>query len=287
MIPYISAFLAYLLWGLSPIFWKLLSQFQTFELASFRVIISFICFIPFIQKKRISGIIHKIKQNPVITLISCCLMFTNIYLFVYAVNSGQILEASFGYFLSPLVSMALAYFVLKEKLSPIKLIAVCLAIVSILIKLSTFENFPWVSLILGGCFSVYGLLRKYSKLNAIELTVSELSVISVPAFFILTWITMRGESYFGSASLNELSLLSLVWIPTLIPFLLFSHAAKYIELNILSFIQYLAPSIQFILGVYIYQEKITSSQWLSFILVWIACLLVIITKLLRGQNERK
>jgi chloramphenicol-sensitive protein RarD len=287
MIYYLSAFGAYLVWGLSPIFWKLLNNFQIFELASYRVLFSLLCLLPFLNTKRFIAIYQKVKRNPFISLLSCSLMFTNIYLFVYAVNSNQILEASFGYFVSPLLSMALAYFVLKESLSLIKIVAISLAFISICIKLSTFDNFPWVSLVLGGCFSIYGLLRKYSKMNAFELTISEMSFISIPALIIVIYHFSESISYLPNASNLELLLLCLVWVPTLIPFILFSHAAKHIELNILSFIQYLSPSIQFVLAVYFYNEKIMTSQWISFTLVWCACSLVVMSKLMRGSFERK
>jgi chloramphenicol-sensitive protein RarD len=287
MIPYLSAFGAYLTWGLSPIFWKLLSNFQIFELASYRVIFSVLCLLPFLSLNKISVICQKIKKNPFITLFSCVLMFINIYLFVYAVNSGQILEASFGYFMSPLLSMALAYFILEESLSKVKIIAIALAFIGICIKLSTFEHFPWVSLVLGGCFSIYGLLRKYSKMNAFEITFSEMTCILGPALLIVSYHFSESITYYPMASNTELVLLCFVWVPTLIPFILFSHAAKHIELNILSFIQYLAPSIQFVLAIYYYNEKIMTSQWISFILVWCACLLVIISRLMRGHFERK
>ena len=287
MIHYLSAILACSIWGLSPVFWKLLINFETFELASYRVLVSFLCFIPFFNISKYKLMWSKIKTNKMLTLISCGLMFNNIYLFVYAVNSGQILEASFGYFLSPVLSMALAYFVLKETISPIKLVAIIFAVISVIIKLTTFTTFPWVSLALGGGFALYGLIRKFLVLNATEMTFSEMSFISIPALIILLNLGFSNELYFNNASVFELSLLPLAWVPTLLPFLFFSFAAKHIELNILSFIQYLSPSIQFVLAVFVYKEYIETSQWISFALIWLACSLIVTSSLRRRYNARK
>ena len=287
MIYILSAIAAYSIWGLSPIFWKQLDHLNTFELASYRVLISFICFLPFFNFTRYRSLISKIKKAPFISLMSCSLMFVNIYLFVYAVNAGMILQASFGYYLSPLLSMALAVFVLKEKLSRIKLFAIFLAFTSIMIRFSDFAEVPWVAFILGSCFALYGVLRKFSHLNAVEITFSEMSSISIPSAIILFYLINTGQAITPELSSKDVVLLAFIWIPTLVPFALFSHAAKNIELNILSFILYLSPTIQFLLGAYVYNEKITHSQWISFILIWCACLMLIVTKIKGLKFARK
>lgn len=284
---YISAFTAYLLWGLSPLLWKALESFPSLELASYRVILSCIVVIPFLIHMGPKDLWNKLKRKKIITLFSCVFMFTNIFLFVYAVNNGFILEASFGYYLSPLLSIALGYILLKEKISTLKKIAILFAFISVIIRFTQLTTIPYVGLILGTVFTLYGLVRKFSHLSAKELTFIEFIFLTPISLIILSYMYETNAGYILSSSFSEKIILAFAWAGTLLPFLFFSYAIKKLPLNVMGFIQYLAPTSQFLIGIFVFKENINSVELISFIFIWIACTIVLTGNLKRSRLERK
>lgn len=284
---YLSLITSFAIWGLSPIYWKALISIDNLELGAYRIILSAVALLFLIPPAKYKTLISKAKKYKTLLLISCSCMFTNIFLFIYAVNTDQILQASFGYFLSPLVSITLGGLVLKEKLTKIKLIAIGITIISLTIKFSNFEVFPWVSIALAAAFSLYGLLKKFIHIETKEMTFIEMSILVIPCTFILFYLNNTQDlSLITQTDSREKMILLFCWAPTLLPFLFFSFGTKTIPLNIVGFFQYLSPSLQFILGYLIYNELIVTSEWISFLLIWCACGMVAISNIKRGKIAR-
>lgn len=274
-----------MIWGLSPIYWKLLKNIENFELASYRIILSIIPMFFILGLTKVKACLQLTLSYPWQILIASGCMFTNIFLFVYAVNTGQILQASFGYFLSPLLSILMAAVVLKEKLNPIKYIALFITLISVLIRLSDFNSIPWVAFALAFAFSLYGLLKKFVPINVKQLTFIEMSVLLIPSFFIL--FTTQELTLLTNTSTSEQILLLAAGIPTILPFLLFNYGVQKIPLNIVGFFQYLSPSLQFLIAYWGYQEKIITAHWISYLFIWCACGMVALNNLQKGQHARK
>jgi len=285
---YLALIGSFILWGISPIYWKLLTNIDNLELGAYRILISAIALFIFIKPSSYGDIYQQFLNYKKPILISCLCMFTNIFLFVYAVNTGKILQASFGYFLSPLLSIALGGIVLKEEISKVKLIAIVITLISLVIRLTDFDTFPWISLLIGGAFSLYGLLKKFIHIETKQMTFLEMTLISIPSLFILIYLSSTNEQgLMALATKQDYIILLFAWIPTVFPFLLFNLGTKSIPLNIVGFFQYLSPSIQFLVGLLIYKEQIVSTQWISFLLIWCACGMVAMNNFKRGTNARK
>ncbi|MBB6453824.1 chloramphenicol-sensitive protein RarD [Salirhabdus euzebyi] len=268
---------AYLLWGFLPIYWKLIEGVTASEILAHRIIWSFafmmiILFVsknwyPFLEECR--RLIKNKKRLIGITLASIVISL-NWLIFIWAVNSNHVVDASLGYYINPLVSILLGVIVLKEKLSFWQLMAAFIAFLGVLNMTINFGSVPWVSLVLATSFGLYGLLKKLFPIKAMYgLTIETMLVTPIALLFLL-------NTHFGSWSSIQLfnmesGLLLLAGAVTAIPLLLFAGGAARIPLSLLGFLQYITPTIMLILGVLLYHEPFTSVHLTSFTLIWIAC----------------
>ena len=275
---HLYAICAFIIWGLFPIYWKLLEHFDPIELTCYRIIWSFltlffylvfkISFLPtardFLERKTFA-------QH----LISTLLIGINWFLFIYAVNNNQILQASFGYFLGPLFSVMIGIFFLKEKVNSYKIVAITLMILAIIIRFFGLDGFPWLSIILGLSFSLYGLMRKYITTSSLQSVTYETFLLFIPSFVTIFNLEINNQGHYLSASSIEHLLLMMSGIITIIPLILFSAGAKRIPLNTLGFIQYLAPGLQFLCAIVVYDEKISFNQGVAFSIILLACCILL------------
>ncbi len=282
--------LAFTLWGLFPFYFKAINHFSALEITAYRIIWSFLTLffflvfkIRFLEVARVILFDGHVKK----LFISTILIAVNWFLFIYAIEQDQILQTSFGYFISPLISVLLGVFVLKERINSIRVYAVILLIMSILLQSFAYTIFPWISIVIAITFSLYGLTRKYIPIGSVDSVTFETFALFIPSFIILFQIEASGEGHYLQASSLDHILLLCSGLITISPMILFTAAAKRIPISSLGFIQFIAPSLQFIIATVYFNEEMSIIKWISFSLIWIACILVGLDSLQKQNRSKK
>lgn len=270
------AFIAYLGWGFFPIYWKLLKHVPYVQILSHRVVWSFVFYsivLMFIEKKFYFYKPVNLKIFKYLFLASCLLM-SNWLVYIYAVNSNQIIESSLGYFINPLVNILLGVFLLKEKLKNFQKVASVLALIGVSIITLDQGKIPWIALFLAGSFSLYGLIKKTISVDSLKSNQFE-SFIMLPlgVFFIFkeqaVWMTPDN-------TIVSLSLLVGSGLVTGLPLIFFSSAAQKIPYYLMGFFQFIAPSLQFLSGVLLFDESISQIKLIGFVFIWGAGILLLV-----------
>lgn len=265
------------MWGFFPIYWKQLPAIGAFYLMTYRLIWTAItCFIYlYFQSKqeqmKIKKVFSSLEQMKLIIL-SSILISTNWLIFIYAVTSKQVLASSLGYFLSPIFSAAIGYFILKEKISSITKISFLLALIGIIFYIFSIQQLPWISLIIAITFSVYGYIKKKIPLPAMYSLSIEVAIIT-PLFAIFSLFGDSISNFILTPTLNDHLLLLLTGPLTIFPLYLFTLAAQKLNLSTLGLFQFISPSIQCLSAVLIYQETFSVLHWIAYSLIWTALLL--------------
>lgn len=281
----IYAGFSYLLWGLLPIYWKLLDNVNAKEILASRVIWSFIfmVIILVLTKKwglfvqTIKGFAKNKKQMYALTIASL-LISVNWFIYIWAVNSGHMIEASLGYYINPLISILLGMFILKEKLTVYQYVSFILAAVGVLIISISHGQFPWIALTLALSFGIYGLAKKLINVDsAVGLTLETL-VITPIAVIYMGSIFINGSPSFLSEGVQTDLLLIGAGAATAVPLLYFAKGAQKIPLSLLGFLQYIAPTLTLLLGVFVYNEHFSKIQLLSFMFIWLALTIYSLSK---------
>jgi chloramphenicol-sensitive protein RarD len=264
---------AFLIWGLSPIYWKALALVPAFEILMHRMIWSFLFLAPLLLLQgRWPEFVQAIttRSTFLILLVTTLLVGCNWFLFIWAINSGHILQTSLGYYINPLVNVLLGVVFLGERLRKLQLAAVALASAGVLYLTLSIGQFPWVSLALAFSFGFYGLIRKVAPVSPmIGLTVETL-LLSVPALAYLIHLDQTGGGAFLRTDTATSLLLVGAALMTGLPLLLFTNGAKRLHMATIGFLQYLAPSCTFLLATLVYHEPLRPAQFLTFVLIWSA-----------------
>ena len=269
----LTAAIAYILWGLFPLYIKQIAQVPAIEIVLHRSAWSLVFVLGLLVVLRRFGWILPVLRQPrtlALFALSALLLAGNWSLYVWAVNTGRVLDASLGYFINPLVNVVLGYAVLHERPRPVQWAAVALAAAGVVWLAVGAGHLPWVSVVLALSFGLYGLLRKTATLGAIEGLALETALLAPLAFGGLVWLALQGQGQFGQGDRSTDLWLLAAGPFTAIPLLLFASAARRVSLATLGLMQYLSPSIQFVLGVFVYQEPFTSSRGIGFLLIWAA-----------------
>jgi chloramphenicol-sensitive protein RarD len=268
----LSAIGAFGLWGLTPLYFKAMGAVPAGEIIAHRVLWS----VPLLAAMLALGGgwrgLTSVWRTPrlLATLaLSASLVTGNWLVYVWAVNAGRVLESSLGYFIVPLVSVALGALVLRERLSLAQRIAVGLALAGVANQVIQIGTLPWVSLTLASTFGIYGLLRKRLPLESVSALLVEVLLASPAALIYMAWLGQRDALSFGRLGITTDLLLVAAGVVTVVPLLLFTFAARRLTLSTLGFLQYLAPSLMFVLGVFLYGETLSASQMLTFGLIWL------------------
>lgn len=284
----LSASCAYILWGLLPIYWKCLEQVPAREILCHRIVwsLGFTIILLFILQKGNSffTLLHSKKAMLRATL-SGCLLAVNWLIYIWAVNSGHLIETSLGYFINPLVAVLLAVVIIGERLRRGQILAVFIAFLGVIYLTWSYGRVPWIALSLAISFGLYGLMHKLTKLGTVE----GLSLETVPVFFpalcFLFYLHSRGESFFLQGDPTASLLLVLTGVATSVPLLFFGYAAKNIPLSRLGLMQYIAPSINFVLGLVVYHEYFPVDRFIGFSLVWAALLIYLLEARIRKARQ--
>lgn len=270
-----AAIAAYLIWGLSPLYWKSIHNIPAIEIIGHRVLWSwiFVALVMGIQRNWFDlRTIAKQWRNNLIYIVTASLLAVNWLVYIWAVNQDYIVDASLGYFINPLVNVVLGVVFFRERLRVWQWIPVGIAGTGVLYLTLNYGALPWVGLVLALSFGFYGMLKKKSNHGSLHSFSLEMSVLLLPALVLLVSLEFQGTGVFGHLAFWETGILVMTGIITGVPLLLFGLSARQVDLSTLGFIQYLAPTMQFLIGVLVYGELFSPERWIGFGLIWLALL---------------
>ncbi len=278
---------AYGLWGLVPLYWPLLDAAGPLEILAHRIVWSLVLAGLLLVVLRKRGWWRSIAGPRTFLLLTAAagLIAVNWGVYIWAVNSGHVVEAALGYYINPILSVLLGVVVLRERMAVAQWVAVALAGVAVVVLAVEYGHPPWVSLVLAASFATYGFLKKRIDSGALETLTVESAVLTPVAVGYLLWLQATGALVFGHQGGGQSLLLASSGLVTLIPLLLFAAAATRLPLSTVGLLQYLTPTAQFLLGVFYFDEEMSPARWFGFALVWAA--LVVLTAVgLRGARRK-
>lgn len=264
---------AFLIWGISPVYWKALRPVPALEIILHRIVWSFFFLVPLIiimqRWEELIGV-FKNRRTLLILLVTALIVGVNWLLYIWAVNHDYLLQASLGYYINPLVNVVLGMTFLKERLRRPQIVSVLLALAGVLYLTISYGEFPWIALTLALSFGLYGLIRKVAPVGALVGLTVETLLLSIPALMYLFYLDSRGVGFIFRVSLKLTLLLMGCALVTAIPLLFFTLGARRLYLSTLGLLQYIAPSCMFILAVFLFHEPFSSAQVVTFIFIWTA-----------------
>jgi chloramphenicol-sensitive protein RarD len=267
----IYAVFAYTLWGILPLYWKLVDSVFSMEILANRIVWAFAFTIVIIgvsrQWEELKCIIKNKKQMFYILIASILIAF-NWGLYIWAVNSDRIVDASLGYYINPLLAVALGVIIFKEKLSFLQGGALLVAAIGVLIKTIQYGKIPWVSLGLAISFALYGATKKSIRANSIVGLTLETTMLTPVALAYIASRQLNGVSSFQTEGVVVNLLLIGAGVVTAIPLLLFASGARRLPMSVIGFTQYISPTISLLIGVFVYHENFTSVDMISFCFIW-------------------
>ncbi len=269
----IYGFAAYGMWGLVPLFWPLLKPAGAVEILAHRMVWSLVLVGLVLLVMRHWAWAGELLRQPrklALITVAAAVITVNWGLYIWAVNSGQVVEASLGYFINPLVTIAMGVLLLKERLRPAQWTAVGIGFAAVLVLAIGYGQPPWISLTLAFSFATYGLIKKKLNLGGLESLAAETAVQFLPALAYLLWLGSRGDATFGAHGGGHVALLAATGVVTALPLVCFGAAAIRVPLSTLGLLQYMAPVFQFLLGVWYFHEEMPPERWAGFALVWLA-----------------
>ena len=267
------AIMAFLIWGFCPLYFKLLSTIAAGEILSHRIIWSCLLLLVLLLASRSLHRVRAVLRLPrqLAALALCALLVAgNWLLFIWSVNNNHLLEASLGYFINPLCNILLGMLFLGERLRRLQWLALLLACAGVVIQILLLGHLPWIALTLAITFSIYGLIRKQLPVDAQTGLFIETSLLLPLALIYLIGVADTPSSHLLANPLTLNVLLMLAGVVTTVPLLLFTAGARLIRLSTLGFIQYLGPSIMFLLALFLYQEPVQPAKLLTFACIWSA-----------------
>lgn len=277
--------IAYIAWGVLPLYWKLIDHIPAIEILAHRIIWSlvFVLMVILVSKKGkpfVKSLKEIIKNKfKLIGIIASSIFITaNWATYIWAVNTDHIIDASLGYYINPLVSVLLGIIVLKERLLFWQGISFALAGLGVLILTIQYGSFPWVALTLALSFGFYGLTKKLVKLDSLIGLAMETMVVAPIALIYLTVLTRGGVDSFSGATVDVQLLLAGAGVITAIPLLWFASGANRIPLSVIGILQYISPTISLLLGVFLYHEHFTKVHFVTFLCIWTALLIYSFSK---------
>jgi chloramphenicol-sensitive protein RarD len=277
---------AYGIWGLFPLYWKLLAHVPALQVMAHRIVWSSVALELWLEWRRRRGLPrHPASTSVVATYAAASVLIAiNWFLYVWAVSSGRVLETSLGYFLTPLVSVVFGVAVFRESLRLLQWLAVGVAAAGMAALAAAVGGLPWVSAGLAASFSSYSVVKKRASLPPIEGLALETRVLSLPALAFLLLSDARGDGAFLRLSASTDALLAAGGLVTIVPLVLFASSLRLVPLTTVGILQYLSPSLQFVLGVALYHEPFGSAQLLGFGSVWVALVLFAVDGVRAGER---
>ncbi|MGD0584669.1 MAG: EamA family transporter RarD [Oryzomonas sp.] len=263
--------IAYLVWGFFPVYFKALDSIPPVEVVSHRIVWSVLFLLALAAASDRWGEVRAAfaSRQVVLTLVGSTILITiNWLVFIYAVDQGQVLQSSLGYFMTPLVNVLLGMVFLRERLRPLQVVSLLIAVAGVGLLTASVGAVPWISLVLASTFGLYGLLRKTANVEPLAGLLVETLLTGPLALAYLVWLGVHGQGSFPAAVDKGALWLPLAGLLTATPLLLFAAAARRLRLTTIGFLQYLTPSLHFALAVLAYGEPFTPDLMLTFILIW-------------------
>ena len=264
---------AYVMWGLFPLYWRLLEPAGAVEILAHRIVWSLVVMVGLTlllrRTTQLRAILHD-RRVLVLLCVASVVIGLNWGGFIYGVNHDRVVEVSLGYFINPLVTVLLGVIVLGERLRPTQWGAIGIAALAVVILTVDYGHPPWMAFLLAGSFGTYGLAKKKADVEAVESLTFETLVLTPVALGYLVWLWSQSDSTFGSEGVTHSLLLASTGLVTAVPLICFGAAAIRISMTTIGLLQYLAPTIQFALGLLVFHEAMTPVKWIGFALVWLA-----------------
>jgi len=277
---------------LFPLYWPLLEPAGSIEIAAHRIVWSLVFVVGVLTLTHNWSWVGPLRGDRVSLArmsVAAVLIAANWCLYIWGVNNGHVVETSLGYFINPVVTVLIGVVVLHERLRPVQWAAVALGTVAVVVLGVDYGRPPWIALALAFSFAAYGLLKKQvgAKVGAVQSLTVETTVLFVPALGWLLWLESRGDGQLGHSGVGAGLLLASAGVATAVPLLFFAASARRIPLSLLGMMQYLAPILQFLTGVLIYDEPMPASRLAGFALVWAALVLLSVDGLRNYRRVRR
>jgi chloramphenicol-sensitive protein RarD len=272
----VYAIIAYLIWGLFPIYFTYLHAVPSLQVVAHRLLWSFLLLAILVIVRGEWPRLRPAVRNPkwlLMFLVAALLLSVNWLTYVYGVSIGMIVETSLGYFINPLVSVLLGVIFLRERLRPMQWVPVGLATLGVIYLTIDYGRLPWIALLLAASFGLYGLAKKTAPLGSFYSLTMETGVLFIPSLIFLLGAAFAGTGAFGQAGLTTTLLLLFTGPITIAPLLLFGSAARQMDLSMMGLLQYITPTMQFLIGVLVYREPFTTSSLIGFAIIWTALIL--------------
>ena len=283
------AALAFLAWGMFPLYFKALRSIPAQEILAHRMVWSVLFLAALLLWRRQWSWLAPLARQPRVLAgfaASALLLSTNWGIYIWSVNHDRVIDASLGYFINPLVNVVLGFLLLKERMRPLQWVAVASATAGVAWLTLQAGHPPWIALALGATFGVYGLLRKTASLGALEGLSLETMLLFPFAAGYLLWLAQAGQNSFLAAPPLSQALLALSGPVTAIPLLMFATAARRLPLSLLGLMQYVVPTMQLLLGVWLYHEPFGAGRLIGFALIWSGLALYSAEGALRSWRRR-
>lgn len=270
-------------------FWPLLARSSALEILAHRIVWSTLLgaiLIALFARRRwraqISG-----RGTLIRLTIASVVIAANWGTYIWAVNSGRVTEAALGYYINPLLAILAGVFLFAEKLAPMQWAAIGLATVAVAVITIEYGQPPWAAIVLAVSFTIYGVIKKRVQVEPIVSMTAESALMTLPAIGFLVWLAARGTGALGQYGISYDLLLACSGLVTAVPLLLFAYAAQRIPLSLLGLTQYLAPTMQFLLGVLYFREPMSAGRWVGFALVWVALMIISAQAVLSARRARR
>lgn len=280
---------AYITWGLFPIYWKWLHNVPALQLISHRVLWSFLLLFVVILVSRQWSVFRAAALRPRVVriyLVAAVLIGINWLVYIWAVNAGFIVEVSLGYYINPLLNVCMGVLFLRERLRTLQWVPLGLATVGVLYLTFAYGSLPWIALTLAFSFGLYGLVKKTAPLGSLYGLTLETGLLFLPALLFLLYSEMtRQGAFLHSGAVSDVLMMG-AGLMTTVPLLMFASAARRIPLSLVGILQYIAPTLQFLLGVLVYGEPFTHTQFIGFGIVWAALILFGVEGYLASRAQR-
>jgi chloramphenicol-sensitive protein RarD len=280
---------AYLLWGLFPLYFPLLDPTPPVEILAHRIVWSLIVLLIVLAVTgRWSWIrpVLRDRRRRILLPAAAVTIAINWGVYIYGVNSEQVVQTSLGYFINPLVSVLFGVVLLKERLRRPQWAAVGLGAIAVVVLTVDYGGLPWIALTLAVSFGTYGLVKKTLDMGAVESLSAETAILAPVAAVYLIFLASTGSSSFVTEGPRMAVLLASLGVITVVPLLFFGASATRIPLTWIGLLQYTAPVLQFLIGVYVYNEPMPASRWIGFALVWSALIVLAVDSLMAVRRGR-
>jgi chloramphenicol-sensitive protein RarD len=285
----VAAVVAYTLWGLLPVYWKAIQTVPALEILAHRTVWSFVFVAGLLALRRHWAWVREVRNSRTLLAFvgSTCLLTVNWFTYIWAVNAAHVVDASLGYFINPLLTVLLGALFLGERLRLWQGIAIGFAVIGVVFLTLGHGAFPWVALVLALTFGFYGLIRKTAPLGSLEGLSFETALMSLPALAYLIYLERAGIASFGHAGLDTTVLLAGAGMITAVPLLLFAYAARRVTLATMGVLHYIAPTFQFLLGVFLYGEPFTQARLVGFSAIWLGLAIYSLEGGIMGRRQRQ